>query len=88
MVALPPEAERRLILRLRRIEGQARGIVRMVREGRDCREVLEQLAALQAAARQAFRFASRAYLQACAAEEPGQAARALQTLLAALERLP
>lgn len=35
--------------RLRRIEGQARGLQRMIAEGRDCREVIQQLIALRAA---------------------------------------
>lgn len=35
--------------RLRRIEGQARGLQRMITEGRDCREVIQQLIALRAA---------------------------------------
>ncbi len=38
-----------LIDRLRRIEGQARGIQRMLEESRDCEEVLFQLAAMRSA---------------------------------------
>jgi CsoR family transcriptional regulator, copper-sensing transcriptional repressor len=38
-----------LIKRLKSIEGQARGIQRMVDEGRECRDILDQLAAMQAA---------------------------------------
>jgi DNA-binding FrmR family transcriptional regulator len=37
-----PEA----LTRLRRIEGQVGGIVRMIEEGRDCDEVVHQLAAV------------------------------------------
>ncbi len=45
-----PEAERTDIVdRLKRIEGQAKGIQRMVEEGRDCLDVLNQLAAVKAA---------------------------------------
>ena len=45
------EAERADIVdRLKRIEGQAKGIQRMVEEGRDCLDVLNQLAAVRAAA--------------------------------------
>lgn len=45
-----PEAQRRDITdRLKRIEGQAKGIQRMVDEGRDCIEVMNQLAAIKAA---------------------------------------
>lgn len=38
-----------LITRLRSIEGQARGIQRMVDDGRACQEIMDQLAALRAA---------------------------------------
>lgn len=38
-----------MMKRLRRIEGQARGIQRMLEEGRPCPEVVQQLAALRAA---------------------------------------
>ena len=35
--------------RLRRVEGQIRGLQRMLDEGKDCREVITQLSAAQAA---------------------------------------
>ncbi len=38
-----------LVARLRRIEGQVRGLQRMLEEGRDCAEVAQQLAATRAA---------------------------------------
>ena len=38
--------------RLRRIEGQVRGVERMVQEGRDCKEILHQLTAIRSAAYQ------------------------------------
>lgn len=38
-----------VLLRLRRIEGQVRGVQRMVEEGRDCREIVNQVAAIKAA---------------------------------------
>jgi CsoR family transcriptional regulator, copper-sensing transcriptional repressor len=40
-----------LQMRLRRIEGQVRGIHKMLEEERDCREIAQQLAATQAALR-------------------------------------
>ncbi len=39
--------------RLRRIEGQARGVQKMVDDDRDCHEVLQQLKAMQAAVERA-----------------------------------
>jgi DNA-binding FrmR family transcriptional regulator len=47
--AIPEPARADVLLRLRRIEGQVRGIHRMVEENRDCREVVTQLAAVKAA---------------------------------------
>jgi DNA-binding FrmR family transcriptional regulator len=35
--------------RLRRIEGQAKGIQRMIDDGRDCLEIIDQLASVKAA---------------------------------------
>ncbi len=39
----------RLLNRLRRVEGQARGLQRMIEEGRTCEEIFTQLAATKAA---------------------------------------
>lgn len=38
-----------LLARLRRVEGQVRGLQRMLEEGRDCAEVVQQLAATRSA---------------------------------------
>lgn len=44
------EASRASIVnRLKRIEGQSRGIQRMVDDGRDCQDIMTQLAAMKAA---------------------------------------
>lgn len=44
-----PEVKEMIIHRMRRIEGQVRGIQAMVTEERECREILQQLAAVRAA---------------------------------------
>ncbi|NLW16135.1 MAG: metal-sensitive transcriptional regulator [Firmicutes bacterium] len=41
-----------LVRRLKRIEGQARGIQGMLADGRDCEEIFTQVAALKAAVEQ------------------------------------
>lgn len=46
---LGDDIQRDLQRRLSRIEGQARGIQRMLEEGRDCQEVVQQLLAVRAA---------------------------------------
>lgn len=38
-----------VIQRLKRIEGQARGIQKMVEEGRDCQEIMNQISAMRSA---------------------------------------
>jgi len=44
--------EERLLKRVRRLEGQVRGVGRMVEDGRYCIDIVNQLSAIQAAARQ------------------------------------
>jgi DNA-binding FrmR family transcriptional regulator len=54
--------------RLRRIEGQVRGVQRMLGEERDCREIVQQLNAIDAAVRNAAHFFLRAYARDCLLE--------------------
>lgn len=46
---LDPSAQQTLVARLNRVEGQIRGIRRMIQEPRLCVDVLQQLAAAEAA---------------------------------------
>ena len=43
------EIQRDIRARISRIEGQARGVQRMVDEGRDCADIVQQIAAMRAA---------------------------------------
>jgi CsoR family transcriptional regulator, copper-sensing transcriptional repressor len=65
--AYPISADARdeIIKRLRRIEGQARGIQRMVEEGRDCREIVHQLSAIRAAVGSLNGLVLECYAQEC-----------------------
>jgi DNA-binding FrmR family transcriptional regulator len=47
--AAPAPTHEQLLVRLRRAEGQLRGVQRMLEEGSDCRDVLTQLSAVKAA---------------------------------------
>jgi DNA-binding FrmR family transcriptional regulator len=47
--SLDPAARDKLTARLKRIEGQARGIRAMIDDDRDCSEVLDQVASIKAA---------------------------------------
>jgi DNA-binding FrmR family transcriptional regulator len=48
MTMAEPDREQ-VLARLKRIEGQVRGLQRMVQENRECEEILIQLAAVRAA---------------------------------------
>ena len=50
---LPEDTIADLVRRLRRIEGQVRGIQQMLSDGRDCREVVTQMSAANKALEQA-----------------------------------
>lgn len=49
MTQLEPDAVKTAITRLRRAEGQLSGIVRMLESGRECEDVVTQLAAVSRA---------------------------------------
>ncbi len=46
---LHPDATKTAISRLRRAEGQIGGVIRMLEQGRDCKDVVTQLAAVSRA---------------------------------------
>ena len=54
--------------RLGRIEGQVRGVSRMLEEQRPCIEVLQQLASAQSALRGVTKEVLRNYLERCASD--------------------
>ena len=51
--------------RLRRVEGQVRGVQRMVDEERECDEIVQQLNAIHAAVRRATHTFMRGYAREC-----------------------
>ncbi len=53
LVELPEDTIGDVIRRLRRVEGQVRGIQQMLTEGRDCRDVVTQMSAANKALEQA-----------------------------------
>jgi DNA-binding FrmR family transcriptional regulator len=59
------ESRERIQNRLRRIEGQVRGIQRMVDDERDCREIVQQLAAIRSAVQQTGLEVMRVYASQC-----------------------
>jgi DNA-binding FrmR family transcriptional regulator len=63
--AVEPEIRTRASTRLRRIEGQVRGIQRMVDEGRYCADILVQIASVHEALRGVGKLLMRNHLQHC-----------------------
>lgn len=57
-----------IVTRLRRIEGQARGVQRMVEDGRPCEDIIIQVAALKAAVTQAGVAIAGSHLVECVAQ--------------------
>ena len=79
-----------LIKRLQRIEGQARGVRRMVEEDRDCQDILTQLAAIRGAAHQVSVMVVQEYALQCLndPEEDGSRDEAIAKLVHTLGQLP
>jgi len=66
-VAVDPAIKRRNLSRLKRIEGQVRGLARMVEEERYCADIMAQIASVQQALRGVSRELMRNHLRHCAA---------------------
>lgn len=65
-VGMDPEVRQSLLTRLRRIEGQIRGLQKMVEEERYCADVVTQMASVQEALRGASRALLHNHLRHCA----------------------
>jgi len=65
MPELSPTVKDDALKRLKRIEGQTRGIQRMLEEDRDCHEILNQLMAIRSAVYQATLLLVRNYAIDC-----------------------
>ena len=77
-----------IVQRLKRIEGQARGVQKMVDDGRDCGDILTQLASIRAAVSSLNGELLEAYLLRCVQnpEEFGSPEKAVQQAVRALVR--
>ncbi len=67
-VAVDPEGKARNVKRLRRIEGQVRGLQKMVEEDRYCADILTQISSVHEALRSVGRELMRNHLRHCATE--------------------
>jgi len=87
------EVKTNLIGRLKRIEGQVRGVESMVSEERDCGEILQQLTAIQSAVRSASltfieEYATRCLLDSTGEEDRTRRQELIKNLLALLSKAP
>lgn len=64
-VGVDPEGKARNVKRLRRIEGQVRGLQRMIEGDRYCPDVMVQISSVQEALRAVGRELMRSHLQHC-----------------------
>jgi DNA-binding FrmR family transcriptional regulator len=89
-MTLTEQAQKEMLSRLRRIEGQARGVQRMVAEGRDCLEILNQLASLRSAAYGASVALAQQYAVQCVqdVDQNGVTDEAMRSLVDVLLRVP
>ncbi|MBI1789040.1 MAG: metal-sensitive transcriptional regulator [Acidobacteria bacterium] len=67
-MAVEPDIKKANLNRLRRIEGQVRGLHKMVEEERYCAEILVQVASVQEALRGVGRALMRNHLRHCATQ--------------------
>jgi DNA-binding FrmR family transcriptional regulator len=75
------ETKTLLIKRLRRIEGQVRGVQGMLEEERDCREIMQQLSAVSSALKSTSRSFFQDYASLCLTEMDGEQSPQNQELL-------
>jgi len=85
-LAVDPEIKSSNLIRLRRIEGQVRGLQRLVEEDRYCADILVQISSVQEALRSVGRALMKNHLRHCASEAirdtaPGRAEAMYEELL-------
>lgn len=76
-----------LVTRLKSIEGQARGIQRMLEDGRDCQAILDQLAALRAASHAASMQALETFALHCLRESPDAPEQVMSQFIGIVSKL-
>lgn len=85
-VYLKPEVERRILNRLKRLEGQVRGVQRLLAAHHSCDDLLVQLGAIKQALNGVTVQLLEGHLETCVAEDVrrGEGAKALASLKGAL----
>lgn len=90
-VGVTPELQAKSVARLKRIEGQVRGVQRMVEEGRYCADILVQISAIHEALRGVGKLLMRNHLEHCVtealrSEDPTEAERTYGEVLELMYR--
>jgi DNA-binding FrmR family transcriptional regulator len=80
MVELNPEQMGHVVNRLRRAQGQIGGILRMIEEGRECKDIVTQLAAVNRALDRAGFAIIATGLKQCLSETGDQQSVDLKTM--------
>lgn len=93
MKLINSETKENLIKRLKRLEGQVRGVTEMLQEERDCREIMQQLAAAHSALQSTSRLFFRDYAAACLTNAQGadsetRQIKIIEDMLALLDKTP
>lgn len=87
-----PQAKTEVIQRLARVEGQLRGVQKMISEERDCKEIVQQLIAIRSALKSASLHFMQDVARECMLKPQGQGdadaqAEAMADLIALLGKL-
>lgn len=82
-------ARAQILRRLKRIEGQTRGVQKMIQEDRDCMDILYQLNAINEAVRSVSRLLVEQYARECLQQMDKRKSRlAITEMLDMLARTP
>ncbi len=87
---LAEQDKKDLVNRLKRAEGQMRGVQRMIEEERDCEAILQQLTAVRSALHTASLALARIYATQCLAESDNgmTTTQVIDSLMNVLGKLP
>ncbi|MCL4395345.1 MAG: metal-sensitive transcriptional regulator [Chloroflexi bacterium] len=79
-----------LVKRLKRIEGQTRGVQKMLEEDRGCAEILHQLTAINEAVRSVSLLLAETYAMEClqSSTKRGKSREAVTAMIDAIARVP
>jgi len=77
-----------IVKRLKRIEGQVRGVIKMVEDGKSCEDLLIQISSIRSSVNKTGQFLMEEYLNNCIIEgiRRGRANDAIRKLTTALDQ--